>query len=660
MTAIDYIINKVFLPDFIGRFTELKQHNTDEWRGVCPIHDGAENNMSISVRSNRYYCHSCHSGGSVINFVADMEHITYDEAIERVCEEFNIDISSNEQYKKQKSIVEKFTQIAERYQKDVDSVKDYLSTERGFSLDTINAYGFGYNGEMGVTIPLRDPTSRIVGITIRNLNKKPKYQNSKNNEMFDKSAFLYNLDRARRKIDNSLLLVEGYFDAVAADQMGIPCVAYLGSEITRDQILTLKKTVPIANLTIILCADNDDAGQKSITKARERFAAVAPQWTIKSMSLPEGCKDMNDVLVHGLKATDCVVESIDIYVLKQKLAQFKDQDSQYTMVGDYIRTVSNPMTKVDIAKYLAELWGKDKDYILEWFKVADDNRIDSILTEFMSPADCLDAYEKVIESGEITTGFPSIDESLGGARRGDVFFIGGYSGTKKTFIACELALHAIIRQKLRTLFFSMEMSAGSLTERMYANVCGISTRQLQEETKAGKHLEQRSIFEQKLAKYFYCIDKPRLTLDDINKRIKIGNSMVFDAPVDIVIIDYLQYISYTGEGFTAWSKMVQELKAVAKENNVLLIVLSQLNREGSNWEKPNIKFLKGGGDIEATGDIIILLWNESENPKLLMQQRAEKENQISLTIAKDRRGASNRESVLYFNPDTTRIREVLT
>lgn len=659
VSIVDYIVNKVYLPDFISRFTELKKVSGDEYRGTCPIHKGADNDTSLVVKDKLFFCHACHSGGTIINFVADMEQLPYNIATERVCEEFNIDISDNQQYKTQVSIVDKFTRLATTFAEGVNNVKDYLIKERGMNEESISAFMLGHNKDGAISIPLRDPHGRIVGITNRNLTKKPKYQNSKNNEMFDKSSFLYNLDRARRKIVNSIVITEGYFDAISGDQMGLPTVAYLGSEITREQIQTLKKIVPAKTLTILLCADSDEAGQKSVAKARERFGAVAPQWTVKVMSLPDGCKDLNDVLVQGFGAADCKVESIDIYVLKQKLANVPDVETQYTLVGEYIRTVQNPMTKIDIASYLSTVWLKPKEEILQWFKVADDNHIESILQEFMSVSDCVNDFEEMIQAGEITLGFPSIDASIGGARRGDVVFIGGYSGTKKTMTACEIALHCIIRQQLRVQFFSLEMTGGSLIERMYANVCGLSTKVLQQETKEGKHIEQRAMFEERLSKYFYCIDKNHLTVADIDKRIKVGNSMVFDAPIDVVIVDYLQYISYTGEGYQAWAQMVRDLKALAKENNVVLIVLSQLNREGSQWEKPNLKQLKGGGDIEATGDIILLLWCEAENPKCTLEQRIQLENQTSVTIAKDRRGASARETTLLFNPDTTRIRELL-
>ena len=660
VAIVDYIVNKVYLPDFISRFTELKKVSGDEHRGMCPIHRGADNDTSLVVRDKVYYCHACRSGGTIVNFVADLEQLPYNIAIERVCEELNIDLSENQQYKTQVSIVDKFTKLATRFAENIDNVQEYLFKERGLTPESIKDFMIGYNGDGGVSIPLRDPHGRIVGITNRNLVKKPKYQNSKNNEMFDKSAFLYNLDRARRKITNSIVITEGYFDAISGDQMGLPTVAYLGSEITREQIQTLKKIIPAKTLTVILCADSDDAGQKSLAKARERFGAVAPQWTVKVMALPEDCKDLNDVLVKQYNhVTACKIESIDIYVLKQKIKDVADIESQYKIVGEYIRTVQNPMTKIDIANYLSSVWLKPKEEILQWFKVADDNHIESILQEFLSVSDCVNEFEEMIQAGEITLGFPSIDASIGGARRGDVVFIGGYSGTKKTMTACEIALHCIIRQQLRVQFFSLEMTGGSLIERMYANVCGLSTKVLQQETKEGKHIEQRAMFEERLSKYFFCIDRNHLTVADIDKRIKIGNSMVFDAPIDVVIIDYLQYISYTGEGYPAWAKMVRDLKALAKENNVVLIVLSQLNREGSQWEKPNLKQLKGGGDIEATGDIILLLWCEAENPKCTLEQRIQLENQTSVTIAKDRRGASARETTLLFNPDTTRIREMI-
>ena len=129
VSIVDYIVNKVYLPDFISRFTELKKVSGDEYRGTCPIHKGADNDTSLVVKDKLFFCHACHSGGTIINFVADMEQLPYNIATERVCEEFNIDISDNQQYRTQVSIVDKFTRLATTFAEGVNNVKDYLINE---------------------------------------------------------------------------------------------------------------------------------------------------------------------------------------------------------------------------------------------------------------------------------------------------------------------------------------------------------------------------------------------------------------------------------------------------------------------------------------------------------------------------------------------------
>lgn len=122
-------------------------------------------------------------------------------------------------------------------------------------------------------------------------------------------------------------------------------------------------------------------------------------------------------------------------------------------------------------------------------------------------------YKELIEHGTISLGFPTIDTSInGGVRKGEVVIIGAYAGVGKTFIAGEMALHAAIRQNLNVLFFSLEMSAGALMERLASAVLGISTLDFEKKHADGDLDEIYPKIIEKLGRRIFIDDKFDLLL----------------------------------------------------------------------------------------------------------------------------------------------------
>ena len=110
--------------------------------------------------------------------------------------------------------------------------------------------------------------------------------------------------------------------------------------------------------------------------------------------------------------------------------------------------------------------------------------------------------------------------------------------------------------------------------------------------------------------------------------------------------------------YTVMSETVRSFKPLAKELNIVPIVLSQLNREGRPWEKPNLAQMKGGGDIEATADWIIGMWRDGENPALSLEEQESKQDIINMAILKGRRRCGQRDFKYMFDAEETSYRPV--
>ena len=213
------------------------------------------------------------------------------------------------------------------------------------------------------------------------------------------------------------------------------------------------------------------------------------------------------------------------------------------------------------------------------------------------------------------------------------------------------------KQNKNIIFFSMEMSAGAVAERMVANILSISTREVEQRAIMGDELIFK--IKEKINERIYIIDKNNLSLDDIRGYIDVANTHIFDTPVDAVFIDYLQYMKGTST-YEQISETAKGFKPIAKELNLCFIILSQLNRGGNQWSRPDIGQLRGSGDIEATGDFIIGIWRPEYQPTLTLEQRLECKNEIKLAILKARRGYTGPgEFNLRFIPERTDIIEGL-
>ena len=558
----------------------------------------------------------------------------------------------------EKSLYEKNNNIALKHFKKLDIIREYLQKERGLNNDTMDSFYLGYDHNAkgkAIVIPLHDKNGRIVAFCKRYLDGTlPKYVNSKNNELYEKGEFLFNAYRAKKQLQNyqRLYICEGYIDAMSAYQQGCACVAYCGSELTKGQINEIRSMIMhVPNIVIMYAPDNDDVGQSKIYRTWEKFNALAPNMDVRVVKYPEDCKDFNDCLVKDKSIPALSSEPIALAAIKQCLNNCFDIQQEFQVASEKIRLVKNPMIKQEIIEYLAKRWNKNITDVKEIANI--DFTDNELVNDFKDVDKCFSDYLDLINSDGLGIGFPSIDASFK-LRPSDVMFWAGYSGTFKTMVSCEVALYNAIVLKKNVLFFSLEMSAGSLYERLIARIMAKPTYEIEQMAKDGKQAILLQRLKEKLQEHIYIVDKSNLSIKDIENYIIIANNRVVkDGKIDFVILDYFQYLQ--GTTFEEIAESAKYTKVIAKNHDIVFFILSQLNRTGDNYLEPTVKMLKGSGDLEASADFIALCYRPEFNPKLTAEQRADVENHIVVKIGKARRGSRANEFELKYDTNISKV-----
>ena len=654
MDIASIIMQKIDLAEFIRTYAKADLTRVSNgWRCKCPIH-GSDNQSSMYISDTGLYCcYSCNSAGNVINFLSDFEHISYTAALERLAAYLNINLKDDESYQKCKSVEQAMTSKKEHGIKNLYKVEEYLKQKRGFTDETINAFGLG-GVDGGVCIPLHDANGRCVAIAKRQFDKKPKYINSYNNELYDKSAFLFNLDKAFKLINDRIYVVEGYMDAISGYQMGLPVVAYCGNELHRDQIKTLTRYLK-KDVTIILVPDNDEEGMKRVPRVRDYFNTICPDRQVRVALVPDSCKDMNDMLLEGIDPSKLETLHIDRYVVDYLVGKCSTEEEKYHVVEEYLPTVRSGLIRLDIIKEMAKKWDKDYETLKEYFDTVGKDS-DDILAEASDVTGCINDLKSIYRTGGFPTHFQQIDNCIRRVEKKQVIVVGATAGTGKSDFAIEFMLRAICQNNMRAIFFSLEMPKGKLVERIVAKLIGCSIGEVEGYIASDDTVVNKAIV--KLQERMLVFDGNNLNIDDINDRIKLVNSKnVLGGPVDIVFVDYFGYMQGTST-FEDASTAAKKMKGMAKDNNIIFVMLSQLNRGASTYDEPTMSQLKSTGDLEASADYVFLLWRPARDPNLDIGEKEELENITRLKIDKARDGMYGPNLAEFrYDKETSRLEE---
>ena len=640
--------------DFAEKYTDLQKQG-DVYRGVCPVCQHDNNSEFVVYDHATYHCWACGSSGDVINLLRDKYKLDFFAAAEKLAEIMNVDLTHDKGYKAKKEAITKQKDWAENCKRNLKVVKDYLNKKRGLSDSTIEYFQLGADEYGNVSVPLVDANGRYVSWAVRRFEGQPKYLTGKNNEIFTKSEFLYNLRGAKEKLTNTLYMVEGFFCAMSLYQADLAGVAYNSSQPSKQHIQKIAALLRHhSEMTVVLVPDNDGVAYPLVSKVRKNILQYAPELPVEVLLLPDGCKDVNDFFVAGHSSEEFEALpriQLDLFVLTQELDKCGSLTAERRLVEGFVKSVKDNLTRLQIADFLAERWKSPVEAVIDFIHASRQGlQLDS---DFKDPDQCIAETVKMLKEPVMQYGLDTLDNGIRGAgRRKDVTIIGGSSGCGKTFLVVNMAADMVVRQRKHIVFFSLEMSAGALFERVIACLLKRSTDIVDKMLLQGDPLAYQVL--EKLREYIYVVDKNGLTIEEIDAYVKTANSKKFDGQLDCIFIDYLQYMKGCSE-YQVLAETAKGLKPLAKNNNIHVVALSQLNRGINAWERPDVGKLKGGGDLEASADEVLLLWRPDKDPNLMPEERELKKNKIMVAIGKARHGARIDETELKLNPATSRI-----
>lgn len=376
----------------ISPYVELRRRGKN-LIGLCPFHNEKTPSFTVYPDSQSFYCFGCGAGGEIISFTRRIENLDFYEAVKSLADRSGMSLPEDgfddSLIVKRKRMLEMNKEAARFFHETLMSDKGKTALDyyfkRGYTMSTIKHFGLGYapdswrellnhlrglgysyeeiyeadlakrsdkNGRINyydnfrnrVMVPIINARGQIIAFGGRVLDdSKPKYVNTSDTLVYKKSLGVFALNFAKNENNGSLLIVEGYMDVIALHQAGFTnAVAALGTAFTPEMAKLLSRYAS----EILLCFDNDDAGQKATQRAIETFGSVGMKVKVIKMS---GGKDPDEILKkYGPEKFRSFItgaaNDIEYKILEQR-SKF-DVDSSDGKLG-FLRAVSEILAATD-------------------------------------------------------------------------------------------------------------------------------------------------------------------------------------------------------------------------------------------------------------------------------------------------------------------------
>ena len=311
---IDELIARNPIEEVVGQYVSLKRSGANMF-GLCPFHGEKTASFSVAPDKGIYYCFGCHKGGGAINFMMEVEGLSYPDAVRSLAKRAGMEVPEDEQYqscyRQQERLWALHKEAARFFHSQLYAPVGKAALEyafgRGMPKGTLTKFGIGYapegwdnlvkamrakgytdqelkdsglvtvsqkNGNIydrfrdRLMFPIIDVRGNVIGFGGRIMNNKDpnaaKYLNSPETMIFNKRKNLFGLNLAKKSKLGYLILVEGYMDAIALHQYGFDCaVASLGTSLTEEHAALLSRYTE----QVYLIYDGDQAGQRAAQRA---------------------------------------------------------------------------------------------------------------------------------------------------------------------------------------------------------------------------------------------------------------------------------------------------------------------------------------------------------------------------------------------------------
>jgi DNA primase len=402
--------------EFIQQVTPLKPAGRS-YKGLCPFHREKTPSFNVDRARGFFHCFGCGKGGDVFKFLMLAERFTFPEAVEYVAGRVGIDLPRKRKTKEDNEkddLLEVLDDASEAFNQALkwspNVAEEYLH-KRGVPKEIIERFGFGYapdswdyivrrlsqkHGEKKLEmtglimprkqgggfydrfrnrlmIPIHSETGALVGFGGRTLDgSDPKYLNSPEGELFNKSRLLYNLHRSKdqmRRIERAIL-VEGYFDAIALDHAGIPgVVASMGTSLTSGQASLLRRFAK----KVVISYDGDSAGRAAALRAAPILLAAGLSVYILDL---EDEKDPDTLIEHHgagrylemlSTAGDVFQFAIKDWAADVASLSGREKSERVEMFMPLLSAVTDPVERNDAAQRIANAFQLEFEVV--WSRV---------------------------------------------------------------------------------------------------------------------------------------------------------------------------------------------------------------------------------------------------------------------------------------------------
>ncbi|MBR6594998.1 MAG: DNA primase [Oscillospiraceae bacterium] len=301
------------IEEVVGQYVSLKRSGANLF-GLCPFHGEKTASFSVAPDKGIYYCFGCHKGGNAVNFMMEIEGLSYPDAVRNLAKRVGLEVPDDEQYqskyRQQERLWALHKEAARFFHAKLNAPEGAAALQyalgRGMPKSTIINFGIGYapdtwsslvdhlrkkgytdqelrdsglvtvskkNGNLfdrfrdRLMFPIIDVRGNVIGFGGRIMKKDDnaaKYLNSPETLIFNKRKNLFGLNVAKKTKLPYMILVEGYMDAIALHQYGFDCaVASLGTSLTEEHAVLLSRYTE----NVVLIYDGDEAGQRAAQRA---------------------------------------------------------------------------------------------------------------------------------------------------------------------------------------------------------------------------------------------------------------------------------------------------------------------------------------------------------------------------------------------------------
>ncbi|MBV8195273.1 MAG: DNA primase [Candidatus Dormibacteraeota bacterium] len=357
--AVAEIKARLDIVEVVGGYLTL-QRSGREFKGLCPFHAEKTPSFTVSQERQVWYCFGCQQGGDLFAFVERIERADFRQALELLADRAGVELEApgrgaGRGLGRDRRRAIELNQRAQQFYEHVlwstpagapgrallhergvpeslarrfgvgfapmggtggDALVRYLTAKRGAEVQEIVGAGLAHAQRGGgardrfrhrLVFPIRDERGGVLGFGGRALgDAMPKYLNTQETSAYHKSRSIFGIDLARNAIERerAAVVVEGYFDVIAAHAAGIEnVVASSGTALARDQVRALGRYAP----AIVLCFDGDDAGRAAASRAVDVVAAEGIPARI--CLLPDGVKDPDELVRRDPAAFTAMVQA---------------------------------------------------------------------------------------------------------------------------------------------------------------------------------------------------------------------------------------------------------------------------------------------------------------------------------------------------------------